>query len=81
MRQLETRINKIIGQLESVKKYINDPDYECEDVIQQLKAVSGSVKSLGKAFAEEEINKCLKKKMKKRKIEERIQLLLDIAFK
>ncbi|MDQ6985754.1 MAG: metal-sensitive transcriptional regulator [Candidatus Dojkabacteria bacterium] len=81
MKELENRVNRIIGQLESVKKEITKENYDCGQIVQQVKAISGSIKSFGKAFAEEDIKACMNKDLSKEEIKERLETILDVAFK
>ena len=52
------RINKILGQLNGVKKMI-DSDRYCEDVLIQLLAIEKSVNSLSKLILDNHMHNCL----------------------
>lgn len=43
--KLVTRINKLIGQMNGIKKMIEDDRY-CDDILIQLSAIDKSIKSL-----------------------------------
>ena len=53
-KALYTRLNKIIGQMNGVKRMVEEDRY-CEDIITQLSAVDKSVKSLVALLREKEI--------------------------
>lgn len=52
------RINRIIGQLNSVKKDLED-DHACEESLIQLQAARGAIASLINILIEEGILECL----------------------
>lgn len=58
MKNPEQRINIIIGQLEGVKKMINNKKNSCLDSVNQLKSVKSSVTSLMNKLLEEDLNNC-----------------------
>lgn len=51
---LVTRTKKVIGQLESVLRGLNDDD-KCEDILQRLAAARGSINSLMGELLEDHI--------------------------
>ncbi len=57
-KALKTRLNKIIGQMNGVKKMIDDDRY-CEDILIQLSAIDRSVKSLADVMLESHMHSCL----------------------
>ena len=52
------RINRIQGQLEGVKRMINEGVY-CPEILIQTKAISSAVRSLETALLEGHMNHCL----------------------
>ena len=62
MRNIEQRINIIIGQLEGVKKMLNQKEKNCFDVVIQLKAIKSSVSSLTNKVLQGELDACFDKK-------------------
>ena len=52
------RINKITGQLNGIKRMIEDQRY-CTDIISQLKAVSSACQSLEIIMLEKHLEKCV----------------------
>lgn len=57
-KALYTRLNKIIGQMNGVKRMVEEDRY-CEDIITQLSAVDKSVKSLVALLLEKYMHGCL----------------------
>ena len=54
-----TRINKIIGQLEGVKKMVDDGVY-CPEILIQTKAAMSALRSLETTMLERHIGHCVK---------------------
>lgn len=61
MRSTEQRINIIIGQLDGVKKMLQQKGNTCFDSVVQLKAIKSSISSLMDKVLEEEFNTCFLK--------------------
>ena len=57
-RALESRINRIIGQLNGIKNMISENRY-CDDILIQLSAVDKSVKSLANVILDAHMHTCL----------------------
>lgn len=67
-KALSSRINRIIGQLNGIKKMIEDDRY-CDDVLIQLSAVDKSVKSLANVILDAHMHTCLVRDIQNGKIE------------
>lgn len=57
-KTLASRINRIVGQLNGVKKMIEEDRY-CDDVLIQLAAIDKAVKSLAAVVLENHMHSCL----------------------
>lgn len=57
-KAIDTRINKIIGQLNGVKKMVESDRY-CEDILIQLSAIDKSVKSLANVVLNHHLHNCI----------------------
>lgn len=75
-----SRLNRISGQIDGVKKMIEQRRY-CPDIITQLRAISSAVKSLEARLLETHLESCVteafqskNKKDQKKKISELITL-------
>jgi len=64
MKTTEQRINNIIGQLEGVKKMLDDKDHDCLAAIVQFKAARSAISSLMNKILEEEMDYCFLRKNK-----------------
>ena len=56
---LKNRLNRIAGQIDGVKKMIDDNRY-CDDVLTQLSAIEKAVKSLSSVILEKHMYSCIK---------------------
>lgn len=63
-KNLDVRINKIIGQLNGVKAMIDENRY-CDDVLIQLSAIDKSIKSLANIILENHMHTCVIDEIKK----------------
>lgn len=57
-KNINTRINKIIGQMNGIKKMVDDDRY-CDDILIQLSAVDKSIKSLANYILDNHMHTCL----------------------
>ncbi len=55
---LVKRLNRIVGQLNGVKKMIEEDRY-CDDILIQLSAIDKSVKSVANVLLEQHMHSCL----------------------
>ncbi len=58
-KKIEQRINRIIGQLEGIKKMMSD-EKDCTDVLTQLKAANSALENATREFAKIQIKSCFK---------------------
>lgn len=57
-KALTARINRIAGQMNGVKKMIEEDRY-CDDVLIQLSAIDKSIKSLADAILDSHLHTCV----------------------
>ena len=57
-KELEKRINRIIGSLNGIKNMINEDRY-CDDILIQLSAVNKSIKSVANIVLDNHMHTCL----------------------
>ena len=67
-KAIVSRINKIVGQMNGVKKMIEEDRY-CDDVLIQLSAIENSVKSLSNHILENHIYSCVANDLEKGNLE------------
>ncbi len=61
--KINNRINRIIGQLNGIKKMVDNNRY-CDDILIQLSAIDKSVKSLANLILDDHMHSCLIEKIK-----------------
>ena len=62
-KNIENRMNRIIGQMEGVKRMINDDRY-CSDILIQLSAINNSIKSLASIIFDQHLHSCVVNEIK-----------------
>lgn len=67
-KQLLGRINRISGQVNGIKKMIEDDDY-CNDILIQIVAAEKSLKSLANIMFENHIYRCVSNELEKGNME------------
>ena len=82
-KNLVFRLNRVIGQLESLKKELNkDPlDQDCVQTFNQLKASINGLKSFGEAYMSEHLEECLKQEVEIKEIMEKLKPVMNGIFK
>lgn len=63
IKAIDNRINRIIGQLNGVKKMIDENAY-CNDVLMQILAISKALKGLSGEILKEHLHSCVIEKIK-----------------
>ncbi|MFZ5392412.1 MAG: metal-sensitive transcriptional regulator [Patescibacteria group bacterium] len=59
MKNIEQRVNNIVGQLNGINRMLEEKE-DCLEVIVQLKAIKSAVNSLSVKIMEENLSGCLK---------------------
>ena len=82
-QNLVFRLNRVIGQLESLKKELDkDPlDQDCVQSFNQLKASINGLKSFGEAYMSEHLEVCLKQEVEIKEIMEKLKPVMNSIFK
>ena len=62
IKTIESRINRIIGQLAGINKMVKENRY-CADILVQLSAVSSAVKGLATIILEDHLKSCVTEKV------------------
>ena len=77
------RLNRVIGQLEGLKKELNkDPlDQDCVQTFNQLKASINGLKSFGEAYMSEHLEDCLKQNVEIDEIMTKLKPVMSSIFK
>jgi DNA-binding FrmR family transcriptional regulator len=74
------RLSRIQGQLEAIKKTINEDDNDCEKAILLLKASHQAMKKFGEAYILEYMSSCFKEKRSTNNIETEVKKAIQAAF-
>ena len=57
-RSIESRINRLVGQMNGIKKMVDEDRY-CDDILIQLSAIDKSIKSLANYILENHMHSCV----------------------
>ena len=81
-KHIVNRLSRIIGQLEAIKKNINDDSSnDCIVTIQQLKASINGLKKFGEQYIKNHMKECVDKNMKsKKEMEAMLSEIISSAF-
>ncbi len=71
------RLNRISGQLEGVKKMIEEHRY-CPDIITQLRAISSATKSLEARLLETHLGACVASAFQSKDMDEQSQKITEL---
>ncbi len=66
----EARINKIIGQLESLARLLGEKQASCGNVLQQVNAIEGGVRSLKRLIIDDSLETCAESRRAHKEIKE-----------
>lgn len=80
MRQLENRLNRMIGQLGGIKKMVEENRY-CGDILTQVAAVESALQNFGYLILREHMETCVVEEIKSGNIEiigEAVELIKKI---
>ena len=82
-QNLVFRLNRVIGQLESLKKELDKDtlDQDCVQTFNQLKASINGLKSFGEAYMSEHLEECLKQEVEIKEIMEKLKPVMNSIFK
>lgn len=64
VKQLDNRINRLIGQMNGIKKMIDDDRY-CGDVLTQIAAAESALQGIGYLVLREHMETCVVEEIKK----------------
>jgi DNA-binding FrmR family transcriptional regulator len=76
-KKLLSRINRIEGQVRGLKKMIQE-DRDCMDVLKQIAAAGGALRSLGMVLMEEHLKGCVASAIMKNNVEEEDKLVHQV---
>jgi DNA-binding FrmR family transcriptional regulator len=62
-KQLVHRLNRASGQINGIKRSLDNNDVDCVTTLQQLKASINALKKFGEAFMKDHLETCIKQGM------------------
>ncbi|MCQ2437498.1 MAG: metal-sensing transcriptional repressor, partial [Clostridia bacterium] len=62
IHNLENRLNRMVGQLNGIKRMIDENRY-CGDILTQISAVESALRNVGYIIMEEHVNTCVREKV------------------
>ena len=76
------RLNRIIGQLEAIKRRVNSTDeHDCVETVRQLKASINGLKKCSEYYIKNQLKKCIQKNEKSADdIEKMLSDIISSAF-
>jgi DNA-binding FrmR family transcriptional regulator len=83
IKEIKPRLKRIEGQIRGISNMIENKEY-CIDILQQISAVIGALKSINLIILEGHLNTCLKKAMQSKdenEINAKIKELIEIYKK
>jgi DNA-binding FrmR family transcriptional regulator len=83
IKEIKPRLKKIEGQIRGISNMIESKEY-CIDILQQISAVIGALKSINLIILEGHLNTCVKKAMQSKdedEINAKIKELIEIYKK
>ncbi|MFH1683342.1 MAG: metal-sensitive transcriptional regulator [Candidatus Margulisiibacteriota bacterium] len=78
--QVAKRLNRISGQVDGIKKMVDDSRY-CVDVLNQIAAVRAALSGVGQFILEDHLKTCVSTAIKKGKGQAHIKELMDVFKK
>jgi len=83
IKEIKPRLKKIEGQIRGISNMIENKEY-CIDILQQISAVIGALKSINLIILEGHLNTCVKKAMQSKdedEINAKIKELIEMYKK
>ncbi|WCL49471.1 metal-sensitive transcriptional regulator [Leptospira sp. GIMC2001] len=77
---LINRLNRIQGQIEALKKVVNDPEAECMKAMQLLKAANNALKKFGESYVSRHLDECLRSKNSIQEMESDLKNVISASF-
>jgi CsoR family transcriptional regulator, copper-sensing transcriptional repressor len=79
--KLVFRLNRAVGQIESIKKQIeNNNDNDCLKILQQLKASINALKKFGEAYMSDHLETCMRNGKSSDEMKENLKSVISGAF-
>lgn len=77
---LNHRLNRIMGQLEGLKKRVASGESDCVSDMGQIKAIRNALWKFAEAYVETHLSECMAEKKPVTEIKENLQAVIQSAF-
>ena len=79
-KQLANRLSRVRGQIEGIKKMVEEPRY-CIEILNQIAAAKAALSSIGKFILEDHMKTCVTASIKRGTGTREIKELMDVFEK
>ena len=79
-RELVHRLNRIIGQLQSMRKRLETGENDCSNDVQQLKAASQALIKFTQSYIEEHMKGCMQSGKTAKEVQKDLQSVIHAFF-
>ena len=80
-QELVHRLNRAVGQIESIRKKIEaGNDNDCTQTLQQLKASINALKKFGEAYMMEHLDTCVAQGISEDNLKQNVKSIISGAF-
>ncbi len=81
-KALINRLNRLQGQIEAIKKSVEQDERDCIKILSLTKAVQGAIKNFAEEYITQDIEYCLTKdEMNPRELEKKLKAVIESSFK
>lgn len=81
VRELINRLNRAQGQIEAIKKTLEQGGTgDCLRTVQLLKAATNALKKFGEAYVGQHLQECLQKGVQRKELEDNLKGVISSAF-
>ena len=79
-KELIHRLNRVQGQIDAIRKMIENNEPDCIRVMQLLKASTNALKKFGEAYMQEHLHTCLQDNMPKEEMNQKMKDVIVSVF-
>ena len=80
-KELIHRLNRVIGQIEALKRNLEESDStDCVQNIQLLKAATNAMKKFGEAYIKDHLSECMKNETSSEELAHNLNEVVRSAF-
>ena len=79
-KELVHRLNRLQGQIEAIKRQLENEDSQCMKTMHLLKAANQAFKKFGEAYVSVYFDRCLSKQLSRDELEKEIKEVISSAF-